>query len=136
MSQLPDDPNNFEKRRELSQEEEAFQLRQEEKRLEAAKRSSTFAWIINSISLLVSLLIILLIMRFLLRLLGANTENTFAQFILNLSEPFVAPFSTLFVSPVTGGGASIFDVNVLVAIAVYSLLGWLAITFVRYLHGR
>jgi hypothetical protein len=42
----------------------------------------------------------------------------------------------LFVSPVTGGGANIFDVNVLIAIVVYALLGWLAVWLVRLLQGR
>jgi uncharacterized protein YggT (Ycf19 family) len=136
MNQQPDSQDNLEKRRQLLREEEAFRLQQEERRLETAKRNTTFAWIINSISLLVCLLEVLLVIRFFLRLFGANTQNTFAAFIYNLSEPFIAPFSTLFVSPVTAGGASIFDVNVLVAIVVYALLGWLAILLVRYLRGR
>lgn len=75
-------------------------------------------------------------LRFVFRASGANTQNTVAQFIYNISDPFIAPFSTLFVSPVTGGGANIFDLNVLVAIVVYALLGWLAITLVQFLRGR
>lgn len=132
----PNNQENLERRRELLREEEAFRLQQEQGRLEAAKRNTTFAWIINSISFLVGLLEILLILRFILRLSGANTQNSFAQFVYNISEPFIAPFSTLFVSPVTGGGANIFDLNVLVAIVVYALLGWLAIALVQFLRGR
>ncbi|UBF23945.1 YggT family protein [Kovacikia minuta CCNUW1] len=136
MNSEPHERDNLERQRELIQEEEAFRLRQEERRLEAAKRDNTFRWILNTIYFLVGLLEVLLVLRFILRLFGANTENAFAQFIYNLSEPFIAPFSTLFVSPVTGGGANIFDVNVLVAIVVYALLGWLAVWLVQYLRGR
>ena len=132
----PNDPSNFERQQELRRQQEALQLRQEEQRLELARRATTSSWIINSIYFFVGLLEILLGLRFLLRVLGANTENTFAQVIYNLSDPFVAPFSTLFVSPVTGGGANIFDVNVLIAIVVYALLGWLAVWLVRLLQGR
>lgn len=136
MTRDPDEQENLERRRELVREEEAFRLQQEQGRLEAAKKNSAFAWIINSISFLVGLLEILLVIRFILRVSGANTENSFAQFIYNISEPFIAPFSTLFISPATKGGANIFDLNVLVAIVVYALLGWLAITLVRFLQGR
>ncbi|MGA7935939.1 MAG: YggT family protein, partial [Kovacikia sp.] len=84
----------------------------------------------------VGLLEVLLILRFVLRLTGANAQNTFAQFIYNLSEPFVAPFSTLFISPTVRDGVNIFDVNLMVAIVVYALLGWMAILLVRYIQGR
>lgn len=136
MNQEPNNQDNLERRRELLREEESFRLQQEQGRLESAKRNTTFAWIINSISFFVGLLEILLALRFVLRVSGANNKNTFAQFIYDISDPFIAPFSTLFVSPVTGGGANIFDLNVVVAIVVYALLGWLAIAFVQYLRGR
>jgi len=127
---------HLERRQELIEEEEAFRLRQEKRRLALAQRSMRFDWIARAISYLVGALEVLLILRFLLRLFGANTENTFASFIYNLSEPFIAPFSTLFISPVTGGGANIFDVNVLIAMIVYAILGWLALLFLRYFQGR
>ncbi|MBW4690788.1 MAG: YggT family protein [Lyngbya sp. HA4199-MV5] len=136
MTRDPDEQANLERRRELLREEEAFRLQREEGRLEAAKRSNTFAWIINSISFLVGLLEILLVLRFVLRVAGANTQNAFAQFIYNISDPFVAPFSTLFISPTTRDAGSIFDLNVLVAIVIYALLGWIAISLIRYLQGR
>lgn len=136
MSQDPYRSDNVERQRSLQHEEESFQLRQEERRLELARRRATLGWITKSIYLLVGLLEVLLGLRFFLRLAGANTQNTFAQFIYNLSDPFIAPFSTLFVSPVTAGGASIFDVNVLIAMIVYALLGWLAIWLFKFVQGR
>ncbi|MBW4470087.1 MAG: YggT family protein [Stenomitos rutilans HA7619-LM2] len=136
MTRDPDEQANLERRRELLREEEAFRLQQEQGRLEAARKSTTFAWIINGISFLVGLLEILLVLRFVLRVAGANTQNTFARVIYDISDPFIAPFSTLFISPTTRDAGSIFDLNVLVAIVVYALLGWIAISLVRFLQGR
>lgn len=132
----PDNQRNIQHRRELQREAESVRLQQEERRLEVARQRNAFTKIINAIYLLVGLLEILLLLRFVLRLFGANTENTFATFIYNLSEPFIAPFSTLFVSPVTSGGASIFDVNILIAMVVYALLGVIAAWLVRFIATR
>ena len=140
MSHDSNNPSNPERRQELHREEEAFRLRREERRLESAKRSNAFAWITNSVYLLTSLLEALLGLRFLLRLFGANPDNAFAQFIYQLSEPFIAPFSTLFISPATNSGASIgkniFDVNIIISMIAYALLGWLTIRLIRFVQGR
>ncbi|MCW5317231.1 YggT family protein [Nostoc sp. KVJ3] len=135
MNKNPHEQSNSERRQELRNDEESFRLQQEERRLETGKRSATFTWIINSIYFLVGTLEILLTLRFLLRFFGANTKNAFAQFIYNLSDPFITPFSTLFISPVFGGGVNIFDVNVLIAIIVYTLLGWLGAWVVRFIYA-
>ena len=127
---------NNERRQELRAEEEAFRLQQEEDRLATGKRRSTFNWLISSIYFLVGSLEVLLGLRFVLRLSGANTQNAVSQFIAMLSAPFIAPFSTLFVSPVTGDGANIFDLNVLIAMIVYPLLGWLGVRLVKFIYTR
>ena len=136
MNRDPHEQSNYERSQELRDDEEAFRLKQEERRLASGKRSAGFAWVINSIYSLVGLLEILLTLRFLLRVSGANPENAFTQFIYKISAPFIAPFATLFVSPVYGGGANIFDVNILVAIVVYSLLCWLVVSLVRFIYAR
>ncbi|MEA5534638.1 YggT family protein [Crocosphaera sp. XPORK-15E] len=125
------DETNLERRQELQHEEESFRLNQEEKRLRSARRNAVFVWIVNSIFWLTGMLEILLGIRFLLRLFGANPQNQFAQLINRLSEPFIAPFSTLFISPATDGGANIFDVNIVIAIAAYALLGYVVVSVVR-----
>lgn len=127
------DDENFERRQNLQRDEEAFQLRQEEKRLGTAKRSNIFTWIVNSIFWLAGVVEVLLGMRFFLRLLGANRENSFSQLINNLSAPFIAPFSTLFISPTSGTGDYIFDVNIVIAIIAYALLSYLAVSLVRFI---
>jgi YggT family protein len=75
-------------------------------------------------------------MRFVLRLLGANAQNQFAQFIYTLSAPWIAPFSTLFISPTAEGGGMIFDVNILIAIAAYVLLSYLLVSLVKFLFAH
>jgi hypothetical protein len=48
----------------------------------------------------------------------------------------ISPARAKLISPVAGGGANVFDVNVLIAIIVYALLGWLSVWLVRFLSGR
>lgn len=136
MSRPPSDPYNQGRERELIREEEAFRLRQGERQLETARRAAVLVWVTNTVYFLVGLLEILLGLRFLLRLAGANPENTFAQIIYGISDPFVAPFSTLFISPTARNGAAIFDVNVLIAMLVYALLGWIVVLLARFIQGR
>jgi uncharacterized protein YggT (Ycf19 family) len=133
MNRDRNDETNLDRRQELQHDEEAFQLHQEEKRLETARRSNTFIWIVNSIYWLSGMLETLLVVRFLLRLFGANRQNEFAQLINNLSAPFIAPFSTLFVSPTSERGANIFDVNIVIAIIAYVLLSYIAVSLVRFI---
>jgi YggT family protein len=127
------DDTNIERRQDLQHDEEAFRLRQEEKRLRAARLNTPFIWILNTIFWLVGALEILLGIRFLLRLFAANPQNEFARLINNLSAPFVAPFSTLFISPTFGSGSYIFDVNIAIAIIAYALLSYLAASLVKFI---
>jgi len=63
---------------------------------------------------------LLLMLRIAFLLLGANRVG-FVNFILNLTQIFVAPFVGIFPAPVSG--ASYFDVAALVAIIVYLVFG-------------
>ncbi len=136
MNKDPYDESNSERRQDLRNEEESFRLQQYEGRVEIGRRREIFAWIINSIYFLVGALEILLFLRFLLRFTGANPQNEFTQFIYNLSAPFMTPFSTLFISPTANAAVNIFDINILIAIVVYSLAGWLAVRFVQFIYNR
>lgn len=66
----------------------------------------------------------LLALRFLLRLLGANPNNGFADFIYTLSQPFASPFFGLFNYDVNLAQGR-FEFETLIAILVYALLAWL-----------
>lgn len=125
------DPNTRPDSRPDISPQERDRLREERHRTEVSQQILVADRAIRVISYLVGALLILLTLRFFLRLSGANPENTFANFIYGFSEPFVSPFSTLFVSPTNATGTTIFDVNLLVAMMVYAILGWLAIRLVR-----
>ena len=125
--------SNQEKQQDLRQDEETFRLQQEEQRLGKAQRSNIYYWVVNSIYWLGGIIEILLMLRFVLRLFGANTQNEFARLINNLSAPFIAPFSTLFISPTSDGGTNIFDVNIVIAIIAYAILSYLLISLVRFI---
>jgi hypothetical protein len=73
------------------------------------------------IYLLGGVLLTLLGIRFLLMLLGANPSNGFANFIYDVSHPFVAPFFGLF-SYQEQFGASKFEFETLIAMVVYGAL--------------
>lgn len=67
--------------------------------------------------------VVLLAMRFGLSLLGANRGNAFADLIYTVSYPFAAPFFGLFGYQVSYG-VSRFEIETLVAMAVYALVGY------------
>ncbi|NEQ33967.1 MAG: hypothetical protein F6K04_23750, partial [Leptolyngbya sp. SIO4C5] len=99
----------------MQEEAERRRLHREEQYVESAQQNAIARKFEQGIYFLVGALELLLLLRFILRLSGANPANTFANVIYNLSEPFIAPFSTLFISPTFNGNLNIFDVNLLVA---------------------
>ena len=64
----------------------------------------------------------LLLFRFLLRLLAANPNAGFTQFIYAISGVFVAPFRYVFRATAVGGSA--FEWSTLLAMLVYWVLVW------------
>jgi succinate dehydrogenase hydrophobic anchor subunit len=70
------------------------------------------------------ILLVLLGFRFILALLGANTTNSFADFIYKASHPFVAPFFSLFNYKNQVHGISHLEIYTLVAMVVYALIAW------------
>ena len=76
----------------------------------------------------------LLAIRFALRALGANASAGFAEFIYGITAPFVAPFVGLFSNPSSSG--SVLELNTLVALIAYALLGWLLAKIVWLIVGE
>ena len=87
----------------------------------------------GGIYLLCGILEGLLGIRFVLRLLGANPDAGFAQFIYGITGPFIAPFVGLFGTPRFEG--SVFEWNALVAIPVYVLITWVLVKIVALVMG-
>jgi len=71
----------------------------------------------------------LLAIRFVFKLLGASTQASFVTFIYDLTQVFVAPFHGIFNT--VASGRSVFEPESLVAIAIYSLIGWGLASLVR-----
>jgi uncharacterized membrane protein YciS (DUF1049 family) len=65
---------------------------------------------------------VVLLFRFVLRLLGANPEAGFTQFVYALSYPFVAPFLAVF-NPSYVANAT-FEWTTLLAMLAYWVLAW------------
>ena len=90
--------------------------------------------LVQAIYLIFGLIETLLLIRFVLRALGANPNAGFAQFIYGITGGLVAPFVGLFGSPSYDG--SVLELNSLVALIVYALLGWLIAKIVWLLIGE
>jgi hypothetical protein len=71
----------------------------------------------------VGFIVALLTLRLVLQLLGANQGNAFVDLVYGLSGIFAAPFFGMF-SYTPAYGVSYFEVSTLVAILIYSLIGW------------
>jgi hypothetical protein len=76
----------------------------------------------------------LLIIRFLLKLLGASLASGFVRFIYDLTAVLVAPFHAIFNTVVSG--RSILEPESLVAIAIYTLIGWGLAALIRLMTTR
>lgn len=79
--------------------------------------------IANVVYALVGIITGLIGLRFLLLLLAANPNNTFAEVIYGLSEPFVRPFYGLFGNNYAIEGVR-FELESIIAIAFLAFLGW------------
>jgi YggT family protein len=88
---------------------------------------SQFTWLI------IGLIEGLIGIRIILRLIGANPENPFAQFIYSLSSLFLLPFFGLTGSPATGG--MVLEIPSLIAMLVYLLIGWAIVKIVWILFA-
>lgn len=84
---------------------------------EAPNTAARVVWFITGV------LVTLLAFRFILSLLGANRGNAFADLIYTITFPFVAPFFGLFGYQMEYGRAR-FEIETLVAMAVYALVGY------------
>lgn len=90
----------------------------------AERRMQTFQ-LSRIVYTILGLLEILLGLRFVLKLISANPDSGFANFIYGITNVFVAPFVGLTGTPASGG--TVLEVNTLIAMVVYALLAWLIV---------
>jgi uncharacterized protein YggT (Ycf19 family) len=73
-------------------------------------------------------------LRFLLKLMAANPNNPFAQLVYFITTPFLWLFQGITYTP-TLGGIQI-EFFSLIAIVVYSLIGWILVQLIWLLFSR
>ena len=84
------------------------------------------------VALLFGVLMTLIAIRVVLLLLGANQSNGLVAFVMNVTEPFIAPFRGIFAfDQVSAIGVSVLDVGALVALIGYFLLMLLILAILR-----
>jgi hypothetical protein len=103
---------------------QALNLDEKKRGIAVANQNSVVARIVNIVYFLFGALELLLAVRLILYLIGANLDNSFASFITDLSDPFVALFASLLKNP-TLGTTGVFEVTTLIAMLVYTIVVWL-----------
>ena len=103
--------------------DEGMERRQQVVEYKPSTQHVLVARISQLIWFVVAVVAILLTLRFVLYLIAANPASGFAAFIYNITNVLVAPFAGLVALPTMGNG-SIVDVISLIALVVYTLLGW------------
>ena len=91
-------------------------------------RAERIVWLITAV------IDILLAMRFIFMLLGASPRAAFTSLLYGITLPLVAPFQGMFPNP--GQGVSIFEPASVVAMIVYTLIGWVIVAVIRIRHSR
>jgi hypothetical protein len=73
-------------------------------------------------------------LRVVLRLMAANPNNPFANFIYSFTNVFLWPFAGLTAQPSSGG--VVLEISSVIAMIVYLLLAWVFIEFLWLVMGR
>ncbi len=76
----------------------------------------------------------LLVLRLVLKLLGANPEAGFSNWLYNVTAVFLGPFKNIL--PTIGTTQSQLEMSVVVAILVYALAGWAVARLVAIIFYR
>jgi uncharacterized protein YggT (Ycf19 family) len=79
----------------------------------------------------------LLAIRLILKLLGANPQAGFTNFVYGLTDFFMAPFRNLL--PAVGTGSSsgaVLETSVVIAIIVYALIAWVVARLIVIMFFR
>ncbi len=71
----------------------------------------------------------LILIRFVLKLLAANPDAGFSNFMYNVTAPLVAPFQGVFPTPASHG--SVLEIASLLAIVVYALISWAIVRLIE-----
>jgi len=98
----------------------------------APRRRTWPRTLIRLVTFLFGILQALLILRIVLLLLIANPDNEIVSAILNVTEPFVAPFRDMFqLDEITGDRGSVLDIAAVVALIAWTLVETLIVSLLR-----
>ena len=103
---------------------QALNLGEKERGINAANQNSAVARIVNISYLLFGILQLLLVVRLILHMVGANAGNGFASFIDGLSNPFVSLFASLVQNPALGT-TGVLEITTIIAMFVWAIVAWL-----------
>jgi hypothetical protein len=106
--------------------ETGAKVSQETRKVGTEVSGSGKSTVTNGIWYLVGLIEIALVFRFALKLFGANPASGFVDFVYAVTGVLTAPFDSIFgvTKPEAGDVESVFEPSILVAAAVYALIGW------------
>lgn len=94
-----------------------------------AARERTAGTLIQAIYFVFGVIEALIGIRIVLRLLGANPNNAFADFIYSVTGPFIAPFAGIFGTPSSDG--YVLELHSILALVIYALVAYLLAALVR-----
>lgn len=80
------------------------------------------------------LIAIMLGLRVAFRLLEANPESGFVDFVYGFTNPFVRPFEGIFATPSSDG--SVLDSSALLAMVIYAIATWLIVRLIWLLLDK
>lgn len=102
------------------------QVQQQTRKVNTEVAADSKSTTTNLVWYLVGFIEILLAFRFVLKLLGANPTSGFVNFIYTITGVLTAPFDNIFgvTKPEAGDVESVFEPSILMAAAVYALIGW------------
>ena len=87
--------------------------------------------------LLFGVLQALIVLRIILLLLNANEANDIVAFIVNVTDPFVDPFRSMFrLDQVSGASGSVLDIAAIVALIAWTLVEALVLGIVSLADRR
>lgn len=91
-------------------------------------RAERLVWLITAV------IDVLLAMRFLFKLLGASAQSAFTSLLYGVTTPLVGPFQGMFGNSSQSG--YVFEPASLVAIVIYTLIGWAIVALIRISQSR
>lgn len=110
------------------------QIQQTRQETDVAEHRYTLAKITHFIWFITGILEAVIGIRVLLKLIAANPNAGFAQFIYSMTAPFLVPFFGLTATPSANG--AVLEIPSLVAMLVYALLAWGIIRLLWLLFDR